>query len=344
MKITQNELQKIVNQALTRNNIFGVIFHVETEDAQLILSSSAGNLDIDTKYYLASINKLVSSFLVHRLCVQNKLKWTDKIADLLPDISLDKLMVIDGKDYSRSITLENLLAHSSGLPCYLIDKDSKGIKNMEKILNGEDQSWPIEKVLAEVKQMRPKFKPGTEGKASYSETNYRLLDKILEQISNKNISQIYKDLFDELGMNQTLVLPTDSKDKIAPVFYKGNSIEIANYCSSTGHDIASTAKDQVKLLRAFFNGKQLPKSYLSKTIKWNSIFFPFKYGVGVQKFYIPRILSPFKPVPEIIGHCGSVGSVAFYIPQKGVYITGTINQTSNKSLAFQTLMKIINKI
>ena len=59
--------------------------------------------------------------------------------------------------------------------------------------------------------------------------------------------------------------------------------------------------------------------------KWNNVFFPFKYGIGIQKFYIPRFLSPFKPVPNMIGHSGSTGSVAFYIPDKDFFVTGTVN-------------------
>lgn len=47
---------------------------------------------------------------------------------------------------------------------------------------------------------------------------------------------------------------------------------------------------------------------------------------------MPRIMSPFMPAPEIIGHSGSSGSFAFYCPSKQVYIVGTLNQTEKKSI------------
>jgi hypothetical protein len=78
--------------------------------------------------------------------------------------------------------------------------------------------------------------------------------------------------------------------------------------------------------------------------KWNNIFFPFKYGIGIQKFHIPRILSPFHPVPDMVGHSGSTGSVAFYVPDMDVYITGSTNQQARPNIAFQTLIKIVNKL
>ena len=78
-------------------------------------------------------------------------------------------------------------------------------------------------------------------------------------------------------------------------------------------------------LKAFFDCHFFPMKTLKELGKWNNVFFPFKYGIGIQKFYIPRFLSPFKPVPNMIGHSGSTGSVAFYIPDKDFFITGTVN-------------------
>lgn len=57
---------------------------------------------------------------------------------------------------------------------------------------------------------------------------------------------------------------------------------------------------------------------------------------------MPRIMSPFQPIPDIIGHSGSTGSVAFYVPDMDIYITGTINQQAKPNVAFQTMIKIIN--
>ncbi|UCF64830.1 MAG: serine hydrolase, partial [bacterium] len=61
----------------------------------------------------------------------------------------------------------------------------------------------------------------------------------------------------------------------------------------------------------------------------------------IQKFSIPRLLSPFHVVPEMIGHCGSTGSVAFYVPERDLYITGTTNQQARPNIAFQTMIKIM---
>ncbi len=342
--LNQERLHNLVVATARNKNIHGSVFHIESSDKSLSLISVSGNISPESQYYIASINKLIISFITFQLCKDRILNLEDKLSKYLPKEMINGLLVKNGKDYSGDLTIYHLISHTSGLPCYLIDKRPDGKRNMDLILNGNDQSWPLEKVLREVKNMKSKFEPGTNGKASYSETNFRLLDKTLEAITNRGIQDLLSDVFQELDMNNTFVLSSDSTHNCAPVYFKQNQIKLNKYWGSTQHDIASTAADQMKLIRAFFDGKYFTKEFIDGLKKWNSIFFPFKYGIGIQKFYIPRLLSPFKAVPEFIGHCGSVGSIAFYIPDKDVYITGTVNQASNPNVAFQTMIKIVNKL
>jgi len=342
--LKQETLDKIVAQTAKNKNVHGSVFHVESGDRTMSLFSASGNISPESQYYIASINKLIISFITLRLCQSKTINLDDQLSNYLPNEALNRLLVHNCKDYAGDLKIRHLISHTSGLPCYLIDKGPDGKKNMDLILSGNDQSWPLEKVLSEVKKMKLKFIPESKGKASYSETNFRLLDRVLEVVTNKTIQDLLTDVFQELEMNNTFVLPSNSADSCAPIYFKQNQIEIKEYWISTHHDIASTAADQMKFIRAFFDGKYFSKEFINELKKWNNIFFPFKYGIGIQKFYIPRFLSPFKAVPELIGHCGSVGSIAFYVPDKQVYITGTVNQTSNPNIVFQTMIKIVNKL
>ncbi len=342
-RLNQEKIDKIVSGIGKRKYIHGAVFHLESKDRSQSLFSATGNLNPDSTYYIASINKLVLSLITLRFHQAGQLDINDKISKHISIEVLNKFLILKGRDFTSLLSIRHLMSHTSGLPCYLIDKRPDGKKNMDLILGGNDQAWPIEKVVAEVKKMKPKFKPGTPGKAAYAETNFRLLGEILEVVSQKSLNKLLTDLFEELNMNQTFVLPTKSTQSCAPVYFKENTIELKNYWSSTLHDIASTAVDQMKFLRAFFDGNYLDQKILNELQQWNNIFFPFKYGVGLQKFYMPRIFSPFKAIPDFVGHCGSVGSVAFYIPQKELYITGTVNQTANPNIVFQTMVKLINK-
>ena len=188
--------------------------------------------------------------------------------------------------------------------------------------------------------METHFPPGKEGKAKYIDTNHQILGLIIENITGEPVNIVLKKLFRELNLTKTVLFEDANKDSIAPLYYKSKEILIPLFLNSTQNDIISSARDQMTFLKAFFSGYFFPKERLNELAKWNDIFFPFKYGIGIQKFSIPRFLSPFQPVSEMIGHCGSTGSVAFYVPEKGVYITGTTNQQASPNVAFQTMIGI----
>jgi len=65
--------------------------------------------------------------------------------------------------------------------------------------------------------------------------------------------------------------------------------------------------------------------------------------LGLEKLWIPRIFSPFKPIKEVLGFWGQTGAFAFYNPETDLYFTGTINQVSGMghSAAFKAILKII---
>jgi D-alanyl-D-alanine carboxypeptidase len=341
--IDQTALDAIVRKTVKRN-IRGAVLHVRSEDGALDLRSAAGDLRVDSVFYIASINKFMIAAITLRMQREALLNMDDPITKYLPDAVMAGLAVYNGHDHSNEITIRHLLSHTSGLPCYLIDKGADGKKGMDAMHRGEDVAWPAEKVLANARAVGLKFAPGTQGKASYGETNFRLIDMILERVTNSSMDVLLTHLFSDLGMKDTHVIGTGSFDRYAPVRHKENEIGISNYAAATRHEIASTTADLMLFLQAWTNGHFHPKERLHELHQWNSIFFPFKYGIGIQRFSVPRLLSPFQSIPEFIGHCGSVGSGAFHVPEKKVFIAGTVNQTSKMNALFQMMVKTVAKL
>lgn len=342
--LTQSSLDKIVTKTVSKKWIQGAVFHVETLNNSVNLKSASGNISIEGSFYIASINKFFLSAITLRLAQKNKIKLSDKISKYLPVDIMNGLLIYKGFDYSDEITIEHLISHTSGLPCYLIDKRKDGSKVMHELLKGNDQEWPTEKVITEVKKMKPKFYPGQKRKASYSNTNFRLLGAILEIVMRRSLDAILNSLFAELGMRNTYVFKNDNEKEFAPIYSKQKTVFIPNYFTSSKYDIISTAGDLMIFLKAFFNGYFFRKEKIRELEKWNPIFFPFKYGIGIQKFYTPRAFSPLMPIPDMIGHCGSTGTAAFYIPAKNAFIAGAVNQTKNPGLIFKTMIEIIKKL
>ena len=346
MKVTLNQsiLDRIVCKAVTKKDINGAVFYLSSDSRNIDFISASGNMKEGSQYYIASINKLFISSLILKLFSENILDLSDKISKYLSKEIIRGLHLYKGREYSHEISILHLISQTSGLPCYLIDKQASGKRAMDELEAGIDQSWPIDKVIQEVKKMKTHFPPGRSGQAKYIDTNHQLLGLIIEKITGEPVNVVLKKLFQELNLSKTYVCEDVSDENFVPIQYKSKIIHLPQFLNSTKNDIISTVKDQMTFLKAFFSGYFFPKEQLKELEKWNKIFFPFKYGIGIQKFSIPRLLSPFQSVPEMIGHCGSTGSVAFFIPDIALYITGTINQQSRPNLAFQTIIKILNKL
>jgi len=343
-KVKQSILNEFVGNVIKKKFIQGAVFYLSSGDKSIDLISAAGNIKDESQYYTASINKLFISAVVLKLCSDNKLDLLEKISTFLPKEIINGLHLYKGTDYSKNLSIAHLMSHTSGLPCYLIDRQANGKKAMDELEAGIDQPWPIDRVIQEVKRMKTHFPPGKEGKAKYGDTNHQILGLIIENIKGKPVNIVLKNLFQELNLTETYVCEDVNDKNFVPILYKSEVRHIPLYLTSTQNDIISTAKDQMTFLKAFFSGYFFPKERLNELEKWNNIFFPFKYGIGIQKFHMPRIFSPFNPAPDMIGHCGSTGSVAFYVPNIGLYITGTINQQARPNIAFQTMIKIIHKL
>jgi len=343
-KLSKSILNQLVSNVTTRKYINGAVFYVSSDDNSIDIISASGNIKEDSQYYIASINKFFVSAIILKLYTKNKLDLHDKISKYLPQEVVRGLHLHKGKDYSNSLTIVHLMSLTSGLPCYLNDKQANGKKAMAELEAGIDQAWPIDRVIQEVKRMKTHFPPGKEGRAKYADTNHQILGLIIEKITGEPVNIVLKNLFQEMNLTKTYVCEDANDRNYVPIRYRSETRHLPLFLTSTQNDIISTAKDQMTFLKAFFNGYFFPKERLNELEKWNNIFFPFKYGIGIQKFHMPRILSPFHPVPEMVGHCGSTGSVAFYVPDLDFYITGTINQQARPNVAFQTMIKIVNKL
>ena len=343
--MTKSKLENILNQTVNSKSIFGAVVNIESGDQSFSWSGAAGNLKVESQYFIASTTKLYITAVVLKLRADGCLRLDDKISQYIPKDIITGIHTFKDVDYSYDITIRQLMSHTSGLPDYFQGKRENGKSLEAEITSGHDQHWTFEKVTSEVKKMKSKFKPGTKGKAFYSDTNYQLLGRIIEIITEKKISDVFKEfIYAPLKLESTYLYEDSNDTKPVSLYYKTQPLHIPLAMTSFGPDggIVSTAKETMIFLRAFFNGQLFPKEYLDELANWNRIFFPLEYGLGVARFKLPRIFSPFKPIPELIGHSGLSGAFAFYCPKKDLYLTGTVNQIANPSISYKLMIKIIN--
>lgn len=344
---TQIKLQQILDSVVDNKKVFGISVSIEKADGSLDFVGSAGNLEKESQFFIASTTKLYITAIIMRMREDGILSLDDPISKYIEKRFLQHLLVIRGIDYASVITIRQLLAHTSGLPDYFQQKKANGKSLQDEITLGKDQSWTFEQVIEEVKTMKPSFHPEKKGKALYSDTNYQILGRIIETITGKTLSAVLKEsIFDKLGLKRTY-LYEDSSDTIPePMYFKQKPLFIPLAMVSFGPDggIVSTSEELMVFIKAFFKGELFSKEYFNEMKCWNKIFFPLEYGIGMARFRLPRIFSPFKAMPELLGHSGLSGAFAFYSPLRNVYLTGTVNQIHYPSTSFKLMLQLINSI
>ncbi len=251
--------------------------------------------------------------------------------------------IFEGKDYSGKLTINHLLAPTSGLPDYFQDKGSNGKSLEDELTSGNDQYRTSEQAIAKTKSIKPPFVPEAKGKAHYSDANFQLLGKIIEIITNKSYSENCNEfIIGPLGLSKTYLYQDTTDHSPKSLYFKTKELHIPKAMTSFGSDgsIVSTSSDLLTFNEAFFTAKLFPAEYIDELQEWNKIFSPMRCGIGIHLFKLPWIFILADSIPYFIGHSGLSGALAYYCPKADLYIVGTVNQLAYPDLSFKTMIKL----
>lgn len=151
---------------------------------------SLRKIDAHTNFRLASCTKQFTAMSIMLLVHDGKLRYEDRLTDVFPDFP----------EYGRSITIRNLLNHTSGLLDYEdLMKKSSADASGENFRQIKDAG-----VLALLKQQRTtKFPAGT--KWDYSNSGYAVLAMVVEKVSGQPFGDFLHDrIFAPLKMDETV--------------------------------------------------------------------------------------------------------------------------------------------
>ena len=236
----------------------------------------------DTKFNLASINKLITSVAVLQLCEQGKLNENDTIGKYLPEYKNEIIR--------DSATIHQLLTHTSGIPPFygkrFLETDKLRYKKVKDFIPlFEDE--PLN------------FTPGE--KYQYSGSNFALLGRIIEEVTGRDYyHHMHTKVFNKAGMTNTLAIPADSIVQNKAVGYTclwGDQ----NYYSRNDHYITkaspsasfySTAEDLFLFSKAIRNGGLINQESfeLLTSPKVKGYNTHLGYGIDIDQRYDERII------------------------------------------------------
>jgi CubicO group peptidase (beta-lactamase class C family) len=149
-----------------------------------------------TVFDIGSTSKQFTAFAIHLLARDGKLSLDDDIRKWVPEIP----------SYGKTITIRELLHHTSGLRDYIELMDLRGIRT-------EDVTTEAEALALMARQRAPNFAPGTEH--LYCNTGYFLLSVVVRRASGRSLREFAADrIFAPLGMRHTQF--NDSHTRVVP--------------------------------------------------------------------------------------------------------------------------------
>ena len=250
--------QQVYNQsgAINEDNKPGLSVIITKKDSILYIGNfGSANLDKalpiteNTIFDIASVSKQFTGMAIALLEEKGEIDVNDKIGKYLPD--LPELM--------NDITIDQLIHHSSGIRDWPVLFGLKGWQPEDSI--SMDDIFEMLK-----KQESLNFTPGTE--FSYSNSNYNLLAKIVEVVTDTTFnSWIHDFIFVPLRMNNTFLVENNSQ----------NTGITANSYVYSGHNYLPfsnnlNAPGSSSLRSSTFDMSKWMTNFHSKTLGGNSAF------------------------------------------------------------------------
>jgi len=171
--------------------------------------------DTSTVSICASTTKAMTAVCVAMLVDAGKLKWTDKVADILPGFKINDTYT------TSQITIKDLLTHNAGL----------GNADWLWVVQNDDDD-----ILKRMQYLTPSY--SIRSSFIYQNLMYGVAGKVIEKVSGKKWQDfITENLFQVLGMNRTYatyVYSSKETNRISPHFMINDTVNVIPYIDYPG--------------------------------------------------------------------------------------------------------------
>jgi D-alanyl-D-alanine carboxypeptidase len=231
----------------------------------------------DGCFLIYSITKIYLAVTVLRLAQQRKLALDDPLSTWCTDI-----------DVPATITVRQLLNHTSGLPDY------GSPASYQQAVEGEPQEpWSFDEFLRQTWKGNLAFDPGTGW--LYSNIGYMLLGRIIERAGCNSLAHVLTtEILVPLQLDATLLVSERGQlQTLVPGYSKTHGKNDIRDIREWYHPgwvshgvLASTASDVNRFLDALFTGRLLDHYHLSEMLRTTPLpglppALQAEYGLGI---------------------------------------------------------------
>jgi CubicO group peptidase (beta-lactamase class C family) len=270
----------------------------------------------DTPLRLGSITKQFTSTAILMLVDEGKIKLDDPVTAYLPDYPM----------HGRTITVEHLLTHTSGIPSYT---------GKPGYMKAMAQDVTVAGMIDSFKNDPLDFDPGERYK--YNNSGYFLLGAIVEKVSGMRYDEfIAQRIFVPLGMTRTAYEGHERGKYLRALGYSGKdgvftpSEPLSMTQPYAAGSIVSTVDDLAKWDAAVSSGRLL------KAASWQRAFTPYTLAGGKRTGYgYGWQVASLRGVP-MVGHGGGINgfnTFALRLPSEKLYVAVLSNADSGTTPA-----------
>ncbi|HEX6085370.1 MAG TPA: serine hydrolase [Thermoanaerobaculia bacterium] len=260
---------------------------------------------------IGSITKQFTAVAVLQLVESGRIALQDPVTKYLPDAPV----------HGKSITIEHLLTHTSGIPSYT-EKAGFGKRGAEELTP--------QQIIDVIKDDPLVFDPGT--KWSYNNSGYILLGMLIEKVSGMPYAEyLEKNVFPRAGLQNTRYDDTrDIVPKRVPGYHrvKGKIVNAQFLSMSIPYAagaLLSTVDDLARWNSAVAAGKVVDRKLLDKA--WTPYRLAGGEATGYGYGWRPATIAG----ERVIHHGGSIHgytSHAMWLPERDLYVAILTNDQS----------------
>jgi len=348
IQVDKLKIDQQVQEFMSKEDIPALAIGI-IQNGKVVFTSAHGVIDRkdeqaineNTLFQIGSHTKALTGMIAFELINEGKLKLSDRIIDHLPGV-FPKATINEFK----SLTIEHLMVHRSGLPSYptnvtRIDGDAMLVHYSEEML------------LDALSTIELRFAP--DEKWRYSNFNYAVLGYVLSKITNKSYAQLVKEyVADKHELSDTLVnLSEHQIDTSLATPYRKDKRQVATQPWDMGlltphGGVYSTITDFAHLMELQMGAyREYNKSGVTSPLVATQIIYDVDFTQHGKKYPGLRYgVGMFEATPEwgastesVFYHGGDLdgfGSEFRFSPEHGVGVVMLTSSGGRKFISFAT--------
>lgn len=323
----QQAVSQIEKSLSTAFDKFHASVLIQQGDQILVMRNFGPKITPHTRFLIGSVTKTLHATVAVQLMNEGQLNLDDKVGDRLPREVAQAL-----PESWQALEIRNLMHHTSGIPDYMNRDNAADQHATDEFLKAPHDI----SALLEFIPQKLEFTPDTDFR--YSNTNYLILGRILENVSNLSDQDLLqRDLIEPLHLADTgTIMQFDASIQGTTGIDPSNLVGVGN--------VYSTSSDLMAVLNTLDTETLIPEEWIEKMYEADPACHGTNcslYGLGFRIPVAPDVEGHRWVYHQ--GHLNTVSSLVAKVPDLALNMSVVSDRSDfdNETLVHQYFASLI---